>query len=50
MVVKEGTKHIHHLKEVIVIQGNEPKRDGAWLGKFPGLIRPNYFTWNKERL
>lgn len=50
MVVKEGAKHIHHLKEVIVIQGNEPKRDGAWLGKFPGLIRPNYFTWNKEHL
>lgn len=47
MVVKQGSKQVHYIKEVLALQGNEPKREGAWLGKFPGLIRPTYFSWNK---
>ncbi|MBP6515440.1 MAG: ATP-binding cassette domain-containing protein [Chitinophagales bacterium] len=48
MVVKQGSKHLHFIKEVLALQGNEPKREGAWLGKFPGLIRPKHFSWNKK--
>ena len=33
------------IKEVLTIEGIEPKREGAWLDKFPGLIRPTTFKW-----
>ncbi len=46
MVVTKGERIIHHLNGVINIQGNESNsREGAWFGKFPGLIRPTYFNW-----
>ncbi len=48
MVVENGPKILHHLKEIIFIEGVEEKREGAWLGKFPGLMRPN-FKWKKNR-
>lgn len=47
MIVEEGPKIVHHLKEIISIEGVEEKRIGAWLGKFPGLIRPLSFKWKK---
>jgi lipopolysaccharide transport system ATP-binding protein len=46
MVVKKEIV-FHFFKEVLVVQGNESKRNGSWLWKFPGLIRPNYFNWKK---
>jgi lipopolysaccharide transport system ATP-binding protein len=49
MIVK-NEKPIHFIKEVLTIQGNESKRDGSWLGKFPGLVRPTYFTWRKQKI
>ena len=49
MVVQNGPKILHHFKEFISIEGIEAKREGAWLGKFPGLIRPLYYTWSKSR-
>jgi len=47
MVVENGQKILHHLKQIISIEGIEDKRSGGWLGKYPGLIRPQYFKWNK---
>ncbi len=47
MVVSKGSIIIHDMKNVLVLQGNEDKRNGAWLGKFPGLIRPQYFKWSR---
>ena len=44
VMVVEGAKPIFNMKSVITIQGIEPPRDHAWMGKFPGLIRPN-FQW-----
>lgn len=47
MVVENGTKVIHNIKNVLSIEGVEQIREGAWLGKFPGVIRPQNFKWNK---
>lgn len=47
MVVEKGPKILHNIKEVISIEGFEGNREGAWLEKFPGLIRPQYFEWKK---
>jgi lipopolysaccharide transport system ATP-binding protein len=47
MVVEQGPKILHHLKQIITVEGIEDKRDGSWLGKYPGLIRPQYFNWKK---
>lgn len=47
MVVRNGSHVVHNCKDVITIQGNEVKREGVWLGKFPGLIRPQNYSWTK---
>ncbi|MES2779037.1 MAG: ABC transporter ATP-binding protein [Bacteroidota bacterium] len=47
MVVKDGPKILHHYKDIAFIDGIEQARDGAWMGEFPGLIRPQYFQWTK---
>lgn len=47
MVVENGAKAIHYLKDTVSIEGVERKREGAWLEKYPGLIRPMNFKWNK---
>ena len=49
MVVKGGVTVLANLKEVLLLEGIEDKRDGDWLGDFPGMIRPTYFPWSKER-
>lgn len=48
MVVSDGEEALHDLKEIIAIEGIEEKRDGTWLGKYPGLIRPTYYKWIKK--
>ncbi len=47
MVVENGPKILHNIKNVITIEGIERFREGAWVEKFPGLIRPQNFKWNK---
>jgi lipopolysaccharide transport system ATP-binding protein len=47
MAVAHGPIIIHNIKCVLTLQGHEDKRSIGWLGKFPGLIRPQYFKWNK---
>ena len=47
MVVENGPKILHNIKNVITIEGIEKYREGAWVDKFPGLIRPQNFKWNK---
>jgi lipopolysaccharide transport system ATP-binding protein len=49
MFVKDGAKVLIHAKEVLLLEGIEDKRDGDWLGDFPGMIRPTYFPWRKEK-
>ncbi len=49
MIVDNGENVILDIKEVLTIQGTEGKRIGSWLGKFPGLIRPQYFGWEKSK-
>nr|WP_315217645.1 ABC transporter ATP-binding protein [uncultured Flavobacterium sp.] len=50
MVVENGPKILLNIKDVLTIEGIEGKRGGAWLDKFPGLIRPQYFEWNKTKI
>jgi lipopolysaccharide transport system ATP-binding protein len=46
IMVVSNQKILHTEKEVINIEGVESKREGSWLGKFPGLIRPMIFNWH----
>ncbi len=48
MVVENSEKALIHVKEVISIEGMEAKRNGSWLAKFPGLIRPTNYKWEKK--
>ena len=50
MVVENGEKATTLLKDVLTIEGVEAKRTGAWLGKFPGLIRPGNFNWKINQI
>jgi lipopolysaccharide transport system ATP-binding protein len=50
MVVENAEKGIVNVKEALAIEGNEKKRDKAWLGKFPGLIRPMNYPWKLEKI
>ncbi len=47
MVVEKGTNVLISIKNILSIEGYEKKRDGAWLEKFPGFVRPQYFEWSK---
>jgi lipopolysaccharide transport system ATP-binding protein len=46
MVVENRTIPTTMLREVLTIEGIEAKREGSWLGKYPGLIRPTTYPWN----
>lgn len=49
MVVSGGVKPIFHARNVMLIQGIEPPRNGAWLGKMPGFVRPKLnWTYNSS--
>jgi lipopolysaccharide transport system ATP-binding protein len=50
MVVETGPKILHHLKSLLSVEGTEQRREGAWLGKFPGLLRPVNFKWTKMEI
>lgn len=50
MVVENSSKILHHFKDIITIEGIEKYREGAWVDKFPGLIRPKNFKWDKNRI
>lgn len=50
MVVTNRETVLHNLKDILVVQGNEPSREGSWMGKYPGLMRPLYFDWNKTKV
>jgi len=49
MVVANGPKIVHQLQNIISIEGIEEKREGAWMGKFPGLLRPLNYSWTKKK-
>ncbi|CAN5376304.1 ABC transporter ATP-binding protein [soil metagenome] len=50
MAVGDGANVLIQLKDIIFIEGVEVKRDGPWMGKFPGLIRPLYYKWSKTKI
>jgi len=41
-------KTVIYVKDAVLIEGIEQKRDGTWLHKFPGLIRPTQYQWTIE--
>lgn len=47
VMIVTGSAPILFIKEPIIVEGVEPAREGAWLGKFPGFIRPT-FDWVVE--
>ncbi len=49
MVVNEHSQAVHNIKDILLIQGIESYRDAAWMGKFPGLVKP-LFDWNRKKV
>lgn len=49
MVVENTEKIILDLKNIMKIEGVEPKRNSFWLGKFPGEIKPT-FDWQVNKI
>ena len=45
MIVGEKIEILHDHKEIIYFHGHEQRRESEWLGKFPGLIRPQNLEW-----
>jgi lipopolysaccharide transport system ATP-binding protein len=39
-----NSESVLEVKESLTIEGFEPAREGSWLGKFPGFVRPS-FEW-----
>jgi lipopolysaccharide transport system ATP-binding protein len=50
MVISKGPILLHSINEILSIQGHEAKREGDWLGEFPGLIKPLNFIWKKNKM
>jgi len=50
MVVENSQKRILNIKEALAIEGVENKRESAWLGKFPGLVRPKNYPWQLKKM
>lgn len=50
MVVKNSNYIVHHQVSVLNIEGHEQKRELDWLGKFPGVIRPTNYKWEKNKI
>ena len=47
LMVVENSVHLLTVPNALVIEGEESYRDGGWFGKFPGLIRPTFYKWQK---
>jgi len=45
LVVEEGPKVLQTVNDALVVEVHELQREGAWLGKWPGVIRPK-FEWD----
>ena len=50
MVVENQETILTVQGECLNIKGVEPKREGAWLDKFPGIIRPTSFKWIVKKI
>jgi lipopolysaccharide transport system ATP-binding protein len=48
MIVENAREPILNLQGIISLEGVEEKREGGWLAKFPGLIRPKNLVWIKK--
>jgi len=49
LMIVVNSQPVITFEEIFSIEGIEPKREGNWLGKFPGLIRP-YFNWTISKI
>lgn len=47
MIVEQGPKVLQTVNEALVVEVHDVPRSGAWLGKWPGVIRPK-FKWRLE--
>jgi lipopolysaccharide transport system ATP-binding protein len=44
LIVEEGSKVLQTVNDSLVVEVHDLQREGAWLGKWPGVIRPK-FDW-----
>ena len=47
LVVEEGSKVLQTVNDALVVEVHDLPREGGWLGKWPGMIRPQ-FDWRFE--
>lgn len=50
LVVEEGPKVLQSVNDALVLEVHDIQREGAWLGKWPGVIRPKFHWEFKPQL
>ena len=38
------------MNDVLTIQVDDAPREGAWLQKWPGAVRPTFLRWTSKRI
>ncbi len=49
MFVRDRSRSIFTHDEILIFEVNDIQRDGAWFGKWFGVVRPK-FEWQSEKL
>jgi lipopolysaccharide transport system ATP-binding protein len=47
LVVSDGTRVVCAGRDAITVQISDAAREGGWLGKWPGAVRPMSFRWDR---
>lgn len=50
MIVKDRSSPIFVLEDALTFQVNDVPREGGWMGKWQGVIRPNALEWTMARV
>jgi lipopolysaccharide transport system ATP-binding protein len=50
LIVEDSSRLLHRLDDALTIQVDDTPRDGAWLDKWPGAVRPTFLRWSTERI
>ncbi|MEI6827066.1 MAG: ABC transporter ATP-binding protein [Desulfuromonadales bacterium] len=48
IIVKDGSMHLYSHNDVLIFEVHDIERQGAWYGKWPGVVRPD-FKWTVEQ-
>ena len=50
LIVEDESRVLHSVNDVLTIQVDDAPREGAWLQKWPGAVRPTFLRWTSKRI